>query len=56
MNAKLLELSRRVDRLRPDRRDPEKFFEERDEIAWELVKLATGYDNEGKGLNGQRSC
>jgi hypothetical protein len=45
-STKLLELSKRVDRL-----DPHKFFEERDEIVFELTKLATGYDDaKGDGL------
>ncbi len=36
----LVRLAGRVDRLRPDRRDPERFFVDRDEIRCELEKLA----------------
>jgi hypothetical protein len=34
------ELARRIERLRPDHRDPHRFHEEKSEIAHELTKLA----------------
>ncbi|MEP4260266.1 MAG: hypothetical protein ABJ375_13270 [Rhizobiaceae bacterium] len=36
----LHELVRRIDRLRPDHRDPHRFHEEKSEIAYELAQLA----------------
>ena len=36
----LQELARRVERLRPDHRDPHRFHEEKSEIAYELTQLA----------------
>ncbi len=39
--GRLQHLSRRVARLTPDRRDPERFFEERSELADELREIAT---------------
>jgi hypothetical protein len=36
----LVDLARRVARLSPDRRDPERFFEERSDLVAELRKLA----------------
>lgn len=36
----LAALAHRVDRLRPDHRDPHRFHEEKSEIAHELTKLA----------------
>jgi hypothetical protein len=38
--GRLQQLSRRVARLIPDRRDPERFFEERSEVAYELREIA----------------
>jgi hypothetical protein len=40
----LRELSTRVGRLMPDRRDPERFHEERSELADELRRLAQAMD------------
>lgn len=37
---RLSALARRVDRLSPSRHDPERFFEERDEISTALKQLA----------------
>ncbi len=36
----LWQLSRKVGRLRPDWRDPERYFEERDELERELRQVA----------------
>jgi hypothetical protein len=38
--GRLQQLSSRVARLIPDRRDPERFFEERSEVAYELRDIA----------------
>jgi len=38
--AQLQGLARRVGRLIPDRRDPERFFEERSGLSFELIGLA----------------
>ncbi|MGC9271752.1 hypothetical protein [Acidiphilium sp.] len=37
----LLDLARRVQRLSPDRRDPERYHAEKSEIAAELRRLAS---------------
>lgn len=37
---RLQALARRVDRLRPDWRNPERYFEDRSDIARELHRLA----------------
>jgi hypothetical protein len=39
-SANLLELARDIGRLRPDWRDPERFFEERDELERRAKRLA----------------
>jgi hypothetical protein len=39
--GRLQQLSRRVARLIPDRRNPERFFEERSEVAYELREIAS---------------
>lgn len=41
---RLRDLSDRVARLSPHRRDPERFFEERDEIVHELDQAASDAD------------
>lgn len=38
--GRLQQLSKQVARLIPDRRDPERFFEERSEVAYELREIA----------------
>jgi hypothetical protein len=43
--ARLAEIARAVGRLIPDRRDPEKFFETRSELAHELRRLARTLDH-----------
>jgi hypothetical protein len=43
-SAELLALSRAVLQLGPDRRDPEKFFLDKSEIAYRLKKLAREMD------------
>lgn len=40
IGSRLGELSRRVGRLSPSWRDPEKYFEDRDEIERELRRMA----------------
>jgi hypothetical protein len=40
--AQLATLAHRVDRLSPSHGDPERFFEERDEISRELQRLSRG--------------
>ena len=40
LGDEIAELVRRIDRLRPDHRDPHRFHEEKSDIAHELTKLA----------------
>ena len=42
--ARIADLSRRVGRLSPDWRNPERYFENRDEIERELRRLAKQLD------------
>ncbi len=42
VSAQLASLAHRVDRLSPSHAQPERFFEERDEISRELQRLARG--------------
>ncbi len=42
--TRLKELARQVGRLRPDWRNPERYFEERDELQREMQRLANRMD------------
>ena len=42
------DLATRVRRLGPDRRDPHAFFEEKDDIPYELRRLAERVAEDGK--------
>ncbi len=44
LTAELLDISRAVRRLAPDRRDPERFFVEKDEAAARLAAIARRID------------
>ena len=45
----LLDLARRVRRLRPCWRDPRRFYAERDDIEHDLARLAAEARREGRG-------
>jgi hypothetical protein len=47
----LADLARRLDRLRPDHRDPERFHIEKDEIAFELRRLARAAERGHRGAD-----
>lgn len=44
---RIRELAHQLGRLRPDWRNPERYFEERDELRTELQRLANRMDQHG---------
>jgi hypothetical protein len=55
MAQSLRALARRLDRLRPLNHEPEKYFEDRDEIRRELERLADAVSPAGVSRNNARA-